>query len=335
VHAVSAWEKHWRRLDFFAQGPASPSRATPHQNGTFEQKMNASPAEGPSRSSVSRRFNLALLLLYLLSIAITSPVVYFTTERQVKAQADKELRLLVDMVSSVQGYVADYLRPYLLKRGEFYSPGFSGIVATGLIANKYEHFQPDYSIRNISDNPLNPKNGPQPLERQLLKRFRADRQLHEITEAGMLNGRRMLVSAAPKVSKKGCLRCHGDVAKAPQELREVYGDSSGYHYQVGDVVGMSLIGVPLDNVEGVAIERSLLAIGFLTLLFGVIFLAINLLVRRTLVDPILEIAQQAHAISKGQMDKPVHSERNDEVGDLAHSIELLRRSFVQAMKRMK
>jgi len=35
------------------------------------------------------------------------------------------------------------------------------------------------------------------------------------------------------------------------------------------------------------------------------------------------------------MDKPVEIDRNDEVGDLAHSIELLRRSFVQAMKRMR
>jgi HAMP domain-containing protein len=284
---------------------------------------------------VSRRFNLALLALYLLSIAIAAPVIYFATERQVEQQADKELRLLVDMVRSIQGYVADHMRPYLLEKGLFHPAGFSGIVATALVADKFGQLQPAYYIKNVSDNPLNPKNNPQPFEQQLLSRFRADRDLGEITQAGAIGGQRMLVSAAPKESKKGCLRCHGDPATAPEEIKSSYGETYGYYYKVGDVVGVSLVGVPLEDVQAVATERSLMAIGLLTVLFAIIFLSVNLLVRRTLVNPILEISREAQAISQGRMDRPVETDRNDEVGDLAHSIELLRRSFVQAMKRMR
>ena len=69
-------------------------------------------------------------------------------------------------------------------------------------------------------------------------------------------------------------------------------------------------------------------------LFALIFLTINLMVRRALVNPIVEISSAAKDISLGKMDKPVESDRNDEIGDLTHSIELLRRSFVQAMKRL-
>jgi len=297
--------------------------------------MNEPTTKIMPRRSVSRRFNFALLLLYLLSIGIAAPVIYVATERQANAQADKELRLLVDMVRSIQGYVADHMRPYLLEKGLFHSAGFSGIVATALIAEKFGDLQPTYYIKNVSDNPLNPKNIPQPFEKELLDRFRADRGLDEATEIGTISGRRMLVSAAPKVSKKGCQRCHGDPAKAPEEILSSYGETYGYYYGVNDVVGLSLVGVPLEHVQTVATERSLLAIGLLTILFAIIFLSINILVRRTLVKPILEIAAGAHAISKGQLDKMVQSDRNDEVGDLAHSIELLRRSFVQAMKRMK
>lgn len=297
--------------------------------------MNAITAKKPPRRSVSRRFNLALLLLYLVSIGIAAPVIYATTERQVNQQADKELRLLVDMVRSIQGYVAGHLRPFLMEKGLFYSPGFSGIVATGLIAEKFEEFQPGYYIKNVSDNPLNPKNNPQPFEQELLSRFRADRTLGETTEIGTINGQRMLVSAAPKESKKGCLRCHGEPEKAPEEISSRYGQTYGYYYKVGDVAGVSLVGVPLENVQAVATERSLVAIGLLTALFAIIFFSINMLVRRTMVKPILDISQEAKAISQGRMEQPLESDRNDEVGDLIHSIELLRRSFVQAMKRMK
>lgn len=287
----------------------------------------------PARS-VSRRFNLALLLLYLLSIAVTAPLVYLTTEREVMAQADRELRLLVDMTRSIQGYVADHLRPFLIENGLFYSPGFSGIVATSLVAEKFAGVQPAYYIKNASDNPLNPANRPQPFEKDLLGRFRSDRGLEGVTETGELAGRRMLVAAAPKVSRPGCMRCHGEPGAAPEEIRARYGETYGYYYGDGDVVGVSLVGVPLDQVQETATQRSLLAIGYLTALFAVIFLSINVIVRATLVSPILEIADAARDISQGRMDKPVQSDRDDEVGDLARSIELLRRSFVQAMKRM-
>ena len=297
--------------------------------------MNTVHTSDLPRRSVSRRFNFTLFLFYLLSIAIAAPIAYVTTERQVHEQADKELRMLVDMVRSIQGYVADHLRPFLLQQKLFHSPGFSGIVATALIAENFSQLQPAYYIKNASDNPLNPKNNPQPFERDLLIRFRADRTLDEVTEIGLIDGRRMLVSAAPKESRKGCLRCHGVPAAAPEEIRSQYGETYGYNYRVGDVVGISLVGVPLDHVQAVAMERSWMAIGFLTALFAVIFISINFLVRRTFLRPILQISEQAQAISRGKMDEPVELKRNDEVGDLAYSIELLRRSFLQVMKRMR
>lgn len=287
------------------------------------------------RQSITRRFNFALLVLYVLSIAISAPVIYIATERQVNAQADRELRLLVDMVRSVQGYVAQHMRPFLVERGMFYPGGLSGIVTTNLVAEQFKQLQPAYYIRTVSDNPLNPANRPQAFEQQLLNRFRSDRTMGETTEVGVIDGQRLLVSAAPKESKNGCLQCHGDPRTAPEAIKARYGDTSGYNYEDGALVGVSLVGVPLADVQAVAIERSLIAFGMLTILFAAIFLSINILVRRSLVRPILEISDAAKRISRGQLDSPVTTDREDEVGELAKSIELLRRSFVQAMKRLK
>jgi HAMP domain-containing protein len=288
-----------------------------------------------AKGSIRRRFNLVLLLLYLLAVVIVTPAIYYVTERQVYGQAEKELSMLVDMVASIQGYVAKDLRPYFIEHDLFYSPGFSGIVATSLVAEQFKQRQPSFYIKNASDNPLNRNNLPNLLEEELLAEFRADRASTKLTRTGMIDGRSMLVSASAKISKPGCMRCHGSVASAPEQIVEQFGTESGYNYKLGDVVGVSLVGVPLGDVRTLAVQRSLIMIGLLTLLFAIAFVTIDLLVRRALLTPIVDIAETAHAVRQGDMERSIRIERNDEIGDLARSIELLRRSFVQAMKRLR
>jgi methyl-accepting chemotaxis protein len=75
--------------------------------------------------------------------------------------------------------------------------------------------------------------------------------------------------------------------------------------------------------------------GLLTVLFGIALGMINMLVRRSLITPILEITNAAHEVAKGRIDHTIEMSRNDEIGDLARSVELLRRSFAQLFKRAR
>ena len=286
------------------------------------------------RTSVNRRFNRVLLLMYVLSIAISVPTIYWYTERQVNQQAERELKILVDMVQSIQGYIAGSMRPFLMENNLFHSPGFSGIVATSLIAEKFKQFQPDYYIKNVSDNPLNPENFPKPFEKEVLEAFRADQQLKDLTKVGFIDDQRMLVAAAPKMAKKGCMKCHGDPDEVPEQITSEFGTTYGYYYKLGDVVGASVVGVPIDDVRKVALERSLVASALLGIIFALVLLTVKFLVKRLLLAPIMEIAQVAHDVSKGDLEQKFETDRNDEIGDLVHSMELLRRSFVHAFKRL-
>ncbi|MGD8310400.1 MAG: DUF3365 domain-containing protein [Chromatiales bacterium] len=287
--------------------------------------------------SLSKRFNLALLVLYGVSVLVTAPLVFFYTKHQVYNRASEDLNLLVDVVKSIQSYVATDLRPHLTKQGIFYSPAISGIVATSRIAEQLKKQQPQYLIKNASDNPLNPVNLATDAENRLMARFRADRDLKSLNETAVLGERTYLVSAAPKISnKKGCMRCHGDPADAPEDVIKTYGKGSGYGYKFNDVVGVSLVGVPLQDVQSIALERSLVVIGGLTVLFAILFVVVNLLVRRLILNPIAEITSVAKAVSGGDVNRVVASgERTDEIGELASSFELMRRSLVTAMKRMQ
>lgn len=292
-------------------------------------------SSGGKRSSVVRRFNRVLIGLYLAAIAVAAPTIYWVTAQQVHAQAERELATLVDMVKSIQGFVAKDLRPYFLKNNLFHSPGFSGIVATSLIAENFKQLQPDYYIKNVSDNPLNPANSPKPLEMELLARFRGEKELESLTREGAIGGKRLLISAAPKISTPGCLRCHGKREEAPQQIRERFTGALGYNYQPNQVVGVSLVGVPMANVQSLSLQRTGIVLVVLTVLFGLILFAVNRLVKKNLLSPILEITEAAHAISHGKRAEEIKVERDDEIGDLARSVELVRRSFDKLMQRMR
>ena len=285
------------------------------------------------RGSIARRFNLSLLLLYFLSIVVSAPLIYYYTRSEVFANANSELRLLGDLVKSIKGYIGEDMRPWFVKNKQFHSAGFSGIVAVSRVAENLKKIQDRYAIRNVSDNPLNPANSPQPLEHELLRAFRGDRGVTTVQREGELGGQPMLVSSAPIVSQPGCLQCHGEPEKVHPEITGQYGRSSGYNYKDGDVVGLELVGVPLADVNALALQRSLMAGGLLTAMFALVFLTINLLVRRNLISPIMEITGAAQAVVKGDLERPLDIQRNDEIGDLARSVELLRRSFAQVMKR--
>jgi HAMP domain-containing protein len=289
-----------------------------------------------NRRSLAKRFNLSLIVMYLFTILITTPVTYFITKQQVYSQAEQDLVLLVDVVKSIQRFVATDLRPHFMKEQIFYSPSFSGIVATTRIAKYLKDGQPQYYISNVSDNPLNPNNKVQGLERELLTQFRSNREMRSLNTKGEINGQTYLVSSAPKVSKKGCLRCHGQPELAPEDVRASYGTESGFGYRPDEVVGVSVVGVPLEDVQYLTILRSLMVIGAITLLFTILFLVINLLVRRLILEPIMEITTVATAVSHGDISREVNvTDRKDEIADLANAFELMRRSLVTAMKRMR
>ena len=295
------------------------------------------PGEHRKPTSIIRRFNLALVLIYFVSLGLIAPAVYYVTRHQVYKQADEELRLLVDVVRSIQGYVATDLRPHFLKEGIFYSPAISGIVATSRIADQLRQRQPQYYVKSSSDNPLNRANSANALETSLLERYRKGVVSGEVTEEGLIRGRPYLVAAAPKKSKKGCLRCHGDPDKAPADVIQGYGTDSGYHYKVGDVVGVSMVGVPLADVNKLALERSLTVMAAVTVLFALLFAIVNTMVRRLILSPLVEITKTAKAVSEGDVNRQVSADirRRDEIAELAHSFEMLRRSLVTAMKRMQ
>ena len=297
--------------------------------------MSEAEKSGKKRSRITRKLNLVLLTMYLTVIAVSIPATYILTKNQILDQANRELSLLVDMVRSVRNVVREDTRPHFLPKGEFFPPVVSSTVMAKTVASKFAKLRPEYYIRIVSDNPLNKENQPDVAEKNILNRFRVNGANGSIVETGFLRNEQYLISAAPAVAKKGCLRCHSTPQETPAQITAKYGEDSGYGYKVGNVVGASVVGVPMANLNQLVLMRSLTIFIVTTVIFSIIFLLINRIIKQSVIRPIIEISEAAQTVSRGSIGQSISMDRNDEIGDLAYSIELMRRSIVVIVKKMR
>lgn len=79
--------------------------------------------------------------------------------------------------------------------------------------------------------------------------------------------------------------------------------------------------------------QAVLTVLLLLTLAAIAFFAARLV--RRIVEPLERLATAADAISMGELDTPVLPERNDEIGDLARSLERMRLSLQAAMSRLR
>jgi HAMP domain-containing protein len=277
--------------------------------------------------SVTDTFHGALFLIYLVSVLAVVPIIYFLTKDELYSQANKELKLLVDVVSSARAIVKDSTRPYFLAKGEFFPPVVSSTVMAKELASQFHKLQPSYLIRMISDNPLNTENMPEGLEVTVLETLRQGGHDKGMIQTGAIHGRNYLISAVPTKVHDDCLICHGDPAAAPKEITVKYGTTNGFHWKSGAIIGASLVGVPVADLNSAVLKRSGIVIGIITILFGGVLIVLNRVVQNHIIQPIMEITDAAKAISLGRSNAPLASDRDDEIGALTRAFELMRRSI--------
>ena len=296
--------------------------------------VNTSSKISPQKSLLWR-FRQILIALYLLTLLLILPGIGIWTNQAVHASANKELGLLVDMVKAARTFIAEDVRPPLLEKNIFHPPAVSSTVATKKISGHFLKVQPDYYIKVASDNPLNPENLPEPLERQILRTFRENRELKDLVREGQIQGKNYLVSSRPSISKDSCLRCHNTAATAPKEITDIYKAGTGFGYVTGNIVGASVVGVPLQDVKSLAFQRSLIAFVILTVLFSLIFILMDQLIQRYIIRPVTHISRLSVEVSEGVLEQEIRSNRKDEIGELAKAVELMRRSLVTATNRLR
>ena len=297
------------------------------------------------------RLPLILLAAFLVAFAALVALFHQQTRAYALQEAEKQIENALLTHRAMHSYIEDIQKPeiYRLKKeGKLYPEYFSAkLLSFTYIARGVKNFLnrereaaglPPIYFKLAANNPRNPINTADPLERRLLARMNHE-GLEEYKEVIELRGVPYLYLAQPIAPNRGsCMRCHGDPGNAPRELLDTYGDEAGFHEKLGDIRAMISIRVPLDAQLRDA-RRILLALSLTTfVVMGAIYLLIVWFLRRIeRQQRALEEAHRAKSRFLATMSHEIRTPMNLVIGvsELLKETELSRdqRKYIDILSR--
>lgn len=242
-----------------------------------------------------RHRNILIALLVMFLLAFAGLVALFHARADAYAVGEAKQQALNTLLAhrAIHAYVTKTQRPEIYRlqaEGKLYKDYFSPLVMSftfisrsikDLLNQEREKYglEPIY-FKLASANPRNAVNQADASEMELLRRMNAD-TLGEYQKVVEVGEQKWLYLAVPiERSNKGCMKCHGDPADAPEELLAIYGDKAGFHESPNAIRALISIRVPLHGIvaAGDRLAHVLTLVTFVVL--AAIYLVITLLIRR-------------------------------------------------------
>ena len=128
------------------------------------------------------KFNLVLLLVFLLGLGISGTVSYELLHRNARDEVLRNAGVMMESALSMRGYTVAQVRPNLrpMTDEEFLPqsvPAFSAAEIMLLLKKKY----PDFSYKEAALNPTNPRDRAVEWETDIVNSFRGNPQQGEIS----------------------------------------------------------------------------------------------------------------------------------------------------------
>lgn len=283
---------------------------------------------------IRTRFNIALTGIFALGFALSILVTYRVVLQNTKDELLRNASLMMETALAVRSYTIEEIKPHLdpLLTTVFLPqtvPAYSAIETFGRLQKKY----PDFSYREATLNPTNPRDRSVDWETRVINEFRSGQSTEIIGERRSDNGPSLYIARPIQITNPACLSCHSTPAAAPASLRSKYGDNNGFGWQLNEIIGAQIISIPTDLAERNAMQAFWSFAAVLGGLFVMLFIIINLMLTRLIVTPIKRIADISDEISKGKLDLPEFEENGaDEIRHLHASFNRMRRSIEKAIK---
>lgn len=294
-----------------------------------------------SKLSIQLKYSVVFLIALIM---VVSGLLYGVQELKFK-QLQNEAIAVANQVVSFRAWVAksgvvwvDELsadfHDFLSQRPKAEGDGFyfskNPALATRELSTIVEKTSSRATFRVTSDEYRNPANAPDAFESSALKIFKEDKDKKTSTaiEGGFYR------YAQPIYVEKSCLRCHGSPEDAPKDVINKYGDKRAFGYKVGDVRG--IISVKLPDITLIEVTKSFLNPFTLGLVI-VAFLLNFAYTQRSIIHRLKLLAGTTERIARGSLDEPIEarSGSRDEVESVSHAVDMLRKSLVVAMNRLK
>ena len=283
---------------------------------------------------IRTRFNIALGGVIIRGCAVSVLVTYRVLLANAKDEVLRNAGMMMEAALAVRSYTIDEIKPHLdpMLDKVFLPqtvPAYSAVETFSRLQKKY----PDFSYREATLNPTNPRDRSAEWETAIINGFRQGSNTEATGERQTASGASLYIARPIKISNPACLACHSTPAAAPASLTAKYGSTNGFGWQHNEIVGAQIISIPTGLAEQNAHHAFWSFTAVLGGVFVILFMTINIMLSRLVVAPIKRIAALSDEISRGNLDLPEFEESGaDEIRDLQTAFNRMRRSIEKAIK---
>ncbi len=287
--------------------------------------------------SIAAKINLVFILIFALGFVVAGIVTNALLKESAREETIQSARLLLGSASAVRTYTSKQIVPLLRAQLESQFlpqsvPSYSAVENFNIVSQNY----PNFSYKEATLNPTNPRDRATDWEADVVNKLRADTNLKEyVGERDTPTGRSLFVARPLQIKDPSCLQCHSTPDAAPIKMLDVYGPNNGFGWKLNEIVGAQIISVPMT----VPLERAdAIFKTFMLSLLGVfvfLFLALNVMIHVFITRRIIALSSLADQVSMGQFDAAeFNTKGSDELSALAQSFGRMRTSLARAMKML-
>lgn len=288
--------------------------------------------------NLQTRFNLLLMLVFIGGIFMSGAALSNVLQQKAQDEVTSKALILIQTMNSVRDYTSNHINPLLTPSLQtepaFIPETVPAYSATEVFANLRENEEyKNFFYKEATLNPTNLRDKADNFETRLVKRFRSEPGIKEISGFRTLPGGKVFYIARPlAIRKESCLQCHSTPGAAPKSQLATYGAKWGFGWKLNEIVAAQIISVPADEVFSSAHHSLSLVMAILIGIFTLIILLINHLLRSAVIQPIKQMAKVAQEVSTGKTSSDFEKISNDEIGTLAVSFNRMKSSLEIAMK---
>ena len=213
----------------------------------------------------------------------------------------------MQMVNSVRSYTDHHVTPLLTHNQEIEQKFIPEVVPSFAAREVFENLRKNKEYKNFfykdaTLNPTNLRDKADEFETDIIERFRKEPKLPNLSGFRNLYQEKLFYSASPfAITQPSCLSCHSTPEAAPKSQLLSYGKENGMGWKLGEVIGTQIIYVPASEVFESAHNIFSLFIKVFILLFALVILLVNFLLKRNVILPIKPLVQIAQKISNNTM----------------------------------
>jgi len=281
------------------------------------------------------KFNIVLTVVFAAGIAVSAWVSHELLQRNAKSEVLRNAGLMMEAALSVRGYTVTQVKPHLeYQLQDTFLPQTVPAFAATETFNSLRKKYPDFSYKEATLNPTNPRDRAVEWEADVVNAFRNDAEQKELVgERDTPSGRMLYIARPIQIKDPACLACHSVPSAAPASMIKLYGESNGFGWKQNEIIGAQVVSVPMALPIKNANDTFMVFMGSLAAIFLATFIVLNVMLSLMILRPIARMSTAADKISVGDFNVPEFTGKGgDEIAALGTSFNRMRRSLQKALK---